>query len=97
MTKSDEGTQMFGKATETVFVEDRNDVLLTPRKFQPVDEISTDKLNKIKVIQRYARRYLLKKRVKKYAAKWRYGCCFPFHQVAIKQFTTKEFFFFLKG
>ncbi|KAG4075901.1 hypothetical protein HA402_003727 [Bradysia odoriphaga] len=74
MTKSDEGTQMFGKATETVFVENRNDVLLTPRKFESVDELLENKLNKVKVIQRNARRYLLKKFVKKYAAEWRDRC-----------------------
>lgn len=72
MTKSDGGTQMFGKATETIFVEDRKDVLLTPRKFESVEDLLENKINKIKVIQRNARRLLLKKFVKKYAAEWRY-------------------------
>lgn len=72
MTKLDEGTQMFGKATETIFVEDRNDVVLTPRKFQSVDDLLQAKISKIKIIQRNARRYLLKKFIKKFAAEWRF-------------------------
>lgn len=71
MTKLDEGTQMFGKATETIFVEDRNDILLTPRKFESVDELLETKISKVKVIQRNTRRYLLKKFIKKFAAEWR--------------------------
>lgn len=71
MTKLDEGTQMFGKATETIFLEDRKDILLTPRKFESVDDLLQTKINKIKIIQRNARRYLLKKFVKKFAAQWR--------------------------
>lgn len=71
MTNSNEGTQMFGKATETIFVEDRKDVLLTPRKFESVDDLMDAKIDKVKVIQRNARRYLLKKFVKKFAAEWR--------------------------
>lgn len=73
MTKLDEGTQMFGKATETIFTEDRNDVILYPRKFESVEDLLASKLNKVKLIQRNARRFLLKKRVKKYAAQWRWG------------------------
>lgn len=74
MTNLDEGTQMFGKATETIYVEDRKDVLLTPRKFESVEDLWQTKINKIKIIQRNARQYLLRKFIRKYAAEWRARC-----------------------
>lgn len=73
MTKLDEGTQMFGKATETIFEDDRKDILLTPRKFESIEDLLETKVNKVKVIQRNARRYLLKKFIRKFAAEWRYN------------------------
>ncbi|KAJ6638626.1 IQ and ubiquitin-like domain-containing protein, partial [Pseudolycoriella hygida] len=74
MTKLDEGTQMFGEATETIFVEKRTNSFIAPRKFESVDELFETKINKVKIIQRNARRYLLKKFVKKFAAEWRERC-----------------------
>lgn len=71
MTKLDEGTQMFGKATETIFEDDRKDILLTPRKFESIEDLLETKVNKVKIIQRNARRYLLKKFIKRFAAEWR--------------------------
>lgn len=49
------------------------DYFIKARKYRSYDQLEGEKLNKIILIQRNFRRYLLEKRIRNAAAEWRYA------------------------
>lgn len=70
----DRCTQAFGESTRLSYIPEIGDRVLTPRPYVTHEEIEVKRrfLEKVCLIQRNFRAYLIRKLMKKCAAEWRY-------------------------